>query len=58
VYTWPGTNPAYVAIEVSLIGTGGLTVLGAGEAVVRTRFEGMSTDPSRNVHLTASTSIP
>jgi hypothetical protein len=51
VYTWPGTNPAYVAIEVSLIGTGGLTVIGAGEAAVRTRFEGMTTDPSRNVHL-------
>ena len=51
VYTWPGTNPAYVSTEVTIIGTGGLTVLGAGEAVVRTRFEGMTTDPSRNVHL-------
>jgi len=51
IYTWPGTNPAYVTVEVALIGTGGLTVLGAGEAVIRTRFEGMSTDPSRNVHL-------
>jgi hypothetical protein len=51
VYTWPGTNPAYVAIEVSIIGTGGLTVIGAGEAVIRTRFEGMTTDPSRNIHL-------
>lgn len=51
IYTWPGTNPAYVAVEVSLIGTGGLTVAGAGEAVIRTRFEGMSTDPTRNVHL-------
>jgi len=53
VYTWPGTNPAYIATEVTIIGTGGLTVLGAGEAVVRTRFEGMTTDPSRNVHLYA-----
>lgn len=53
VYTWPGTNPAYVSTEVTIIGTGGLTVLGAGEAVVRTRFEGMTTDPSRNVHLYA-----
>jgi hypothetical protein len=51
VFTWPGTNPAYISVEVSLIGTGGLTVLGAGEAAIRTRFEGMSTDPSRNVHL-------
>ena len=43
--------------EVTIIGTGGLTVLGAGEAAIRTRFEGMTTDvdPSgvaqRNIHL-------
>src|SRR3954468_9697998 len=41
IYTAPGTNPAYIMTEVTLIGTGGLTVLGAGEAVIRTRFEGM-----------------
>jgi hypothetical protein len=51
VFTWPGTSPAYVRTDVALIGTGGLTVLGAGEAVIRTRFEGMSTDTSRLVHL-------
>jgi hypothetical protein len=51
IFTWPGTNPAYVSTEVALIGTGGLTVAGAGEAAIRTRFEGMTTDPSRNVHL-------
>ncbi len=51
VFTYPGTNPVYIMTDVMLIGTGGLTVLGAGEAVVRTRFEGMMTDPSRNVHL-------
>jgi hypothetical protein len=51
IYTWHGTNPAYVATNVALIGTGGLQVLGVGEAVIRTRFEGMSTDPSRLVHL-------
>jgi len=44
IYTFPGTNPAYVATEVTIIGTGGLTVLGVGEAVVRTRFEGMTSD--------------
>src|SRR5580765_8797957 len=33
IYTFPGTDPAYVATEVTIIGTGGLTVLGAGEAV-------------------------
>ncbi|MFL5416171.1 MAG: hypothetical protein ACJ78Y_09250, partial [Myxococcales bacterium] len=51
IYTWPGTNPAYVLTDVTLIGTGGLSVLGAGEAAARTRFEGMTTDPSRIVHL-------
>jgi hypothetical protein len=51
VFTAPGTDPAYVSIEVSLIGTGGLTVIGAGEAVIRTRFEGMTTDPTRNVRI-------
>jgi len=51
IYTAPGTNPAYIMTEVTLIGTGGLTVLGAGEAVIRTRFEGMTTDTGRNVHL-------
>lgn len=51
VYTWPGSNPAYVRTDVTILGTGGLTVVGAGEAAIRTRFEGMSTDPSRNVHL-------
>jgi hypothetical protein len=51
IYTAPGTNPAYVAVEVTILGTGGLTVIGAGEAAIRTRFEGMTTDPSRNIHL-------
>ena len=51
IYTAPGTDPAYVMIDVTLAGTGGLNVLGAGEAAVRTRFEGMTTDPSRNIHL-------
>ncbi|MEI7743553.1 MAG: hypothetical protein WCK58_07365 [Chloroflexota bacterium] len=51
IYTAAGTNPAYVSIEVGLIGTGGLTVLGAGEAAIRTRFEGMTSDATRNIHL-------
>jgi hypothetical protein len=57
IYTFQGSNPAYVMIDVSLIGTGGLTVIGVGEAAIRTRFEGMMTDvdPSgvaqRRVHL-------
>jgi hypothetical protein len=51
IYTWAGTSPAYVAIDVSFIGTGGLTVVGANEAAVMTRFEGFSTDTSRVVHV-------
>jgi hypothetical protein len=51
IYTQPGIDPAYVSVDVSLIGTGGLTVFGAGEAAVRTRFEGMTTDESRLVRL-------
>ncbi len=51
IYTQPGIDPAYVSIEVSLIGTGGLTVFGAGEAAVRTRFEGMTTDETRLIRL-------
>jgi hypothetical protein len=51
IYTWPGTNPAYVAIDVAFIGTGGLTVIGANEAAIMTRFEGFSTDTLRVVHI-------
>jgi type 1 glutamine amidotransferase len=51
IFTFQGSNPAYVETDVTIIGTGGLTVLGAGEAAIRTRFEGMMTDPSRAIHL-------
>ena len=51
IYTQPGVDPAYVSVDVSLIGTGGLTVFGAGEAAVRTKFEGMATDESRLIRL-------
>ena len=51
IYTQPGVDPAYVSVNVSLIGTGGLTVFGAGEAAVRTRFEGMTTDESRLIRV-------
>jgi hypothetical protein len=57
IYTFQGSNPAYVETDVFILGTGGLTVLGVGEAAIRTRFEGMTTDvdPSqlaqRGIHL-------
>lgn len=51
IFTADGTDPAYIMIEVSLIGTGGLQVFGAGEATIRTRFEGKSTDRTRPVYL-------
>jgi hypothetical protein len=44
IYTFQGSNPAYVETDVFILGTGGLTVLGVGEATIRTRFEGMTTD--------------
>jgi len=57
IYTAPGTDPAYVAIDVALMGTGGTTVLGLNEAAIRTRFEGFTTDvgsspdTQRHIHL-------
>jgi hypothetical protein len=51
IYTQPGKNPAYVSVDVSLIGTGGLTVFGAGEAAARSKFEGMATDETRMIRL-------
>lgn len=51
IYTQPGIDPAYVTVEVGLIGTGGLTVFGAGEAAARTRFEGMATDETRMIRI-------
>lgn len=44
IYTVAGTNPAYVTVETTLIGTGGLVVIGANEATVRSRFEGFTSD--------------
>ena len=51
IYTAPGTTPAYVAIDVTILGVGGVTPLGLGEATARTRFEGFTTDASRIVDL-------
>ncbi|MCX6549042.1 MAG: hypothetical protein NTW40_13530 [Acidobacteria bacterium] len=52
IFTAPGTNPAYVAIDVILLGVGGAPINGIPqEATIRTRFEGFSTDASRVVDL-------
>jgi hypothetical protein len=56
IFTTPGTNPAYVATDVMLLGVGGLPIAGlAQEATIRTRFEGFTTDAAsggaRNVSL-------
>ncbi|MGO4579000.1 hypothetical protein AB4Z48_23415 [Cupriavidus sp. 2TAF22] len=51
IFTAPFTDPAYVAIDVTILGNGGISVPANQEAVVRTRFEGVTTDPSRNVLL-------
>ncbi|MFJ1253575.1 PKD domain-containing protein [Cupriavidus sp. CuC1] len=51
IFTAPFTDPAYVAIDVTILGNGGIIVPANMEAVVRTRFEGFTTDPSRNIHL-------
>ncbi|HSB80824.1 MAG TPA: hypothetical protein VLM91_18740, partial [Candidatus Methylomirabilis sp.] len=51
LFTAPGDVLAYVATDVMLLGTGGQNVVGLAEATVRTRFEGFTTDPSRNILL-------
>ena len=56
IFTAPGTNPAYVATDVMILGVGGLPIAGlAAEATVRTRFEGFTTDTGavipRNISL-------
>ncbi len=54
VYTWPATDPAYVRIDVTIQGTGGVpSPLFPQEAGVRTRVEGFSTDAFRTVDVSA-----
>lgn len=54
IYTFPGTDPAYVAIDVLLQGTGGVANPAfPAEAGIRTRVEGFTTDDSRNVDVYA-----
>ena len=52
IFTAPGSNPAYVATDVMLLGVGGTPINGIPqEATARTRFEGFCTDPTRLVDL-------
>jgi len=52
IFTTPGTNPAYIATDVMILGVGGTPIDGIPqEATARTRFEGFSTDISRPITL-------
>jgi hypothetical protein len=52
LFTTPGTDPVYVAIDVSILGVGGVAAPGLPqEATIRTRFEGFATDYTRAVDL-------
>jgi len=54
IFTQPGTQPTYVAIDVMLMGVGGAPDPSLPqEAAVRTRIEGFTTDPSSYVMLSA-----
>ena len=54
IFTQPGTQPTYVAIDVTLLGVGGAPNPNLPqEATVRTRIEGFTTDPSSFVMLSA-----
>ncbi|HEX7288214.1 MAG TPA: hypothetical protein VF532_18655 [Candidatus Angelobacter sp.] len=54
VYTWPNSNPAYMAIDVLLQGTGGVPNPNfPQEATSKVIVDGMVTDPSRPVDIFA-----
>jgi hypothetical protein len=54
IYTQPGTQPTYVAIDVTLMGAGGAPIVNLPqEATIRTRIEGFTTDPSSFIMLSA-----
>jgi hypothetical protein len=50
IFTFPGTDPAYVSIDVGLQGTGGVAnPVFPQEAGIRTKMEGFTTDDSRGI---------
>jgi hypothetical protein len=54
IYTFPGSNPAYMAIDVLLQGTGGVpNPAFPQEVTAKVIVDGMSTDPSRPVDILA-----
>jgi hypothetical protein len=54
IFTSPGSDPAYVVVEVTLMGTAATPDPAfPQEAGVRTRVEGMTTDPERPVDVSA-----
>jgi hypothetical protein len=54
IYTSPGVDPAYVFIEVALMGTAATPDPNfPQEAGVRTRVEGMTSDPTRPIDVSA-----
>jgi hypothetical protein len=54
IFTQPGSQPVYTAIDVMLLGVGGIPNPNLPqEAAVRTRIEGFTTDPSSFVDLFA-----
>jgi len=63
IYTSPGSNPAYVTLDESLIGTMGRLAECVGftsfaECQDRIKIEGFTTDPSRPVRLYALDYVP
>src|SRR3954447_10359669 len=54
IFTQPGTQPTYVAIDVALPGAAGAPIANLPQEVaVRTRIEGFTTDPSSFILLSA-----
>jgi len=54
IYTAPGTDPAYIAIDVLLQGTGGSPTNPIPlEVTTKVKVEGFTTDPTRTVDITA-----
>jgi len=54
IFTFPGSDPAYTAIDVIIQGTGGIPAPAFPEEAARVaRVEGFSTDPTRNLDISA-----